>query len=160
MPPRRMLAPAQRHEVVAMASAYLRELGVDDADRRLGVALRLVERVENLPPTRREDVMLLAFEELQRLIGEAAGSAAAALGQPETAEFAGRLGLYLAGGADRQPAEAVLPLAGPVAPALTMAPQPLDTWLERVRAVGQWFLRVLTAGPGADKAAVTVRIER
>ncbi len=162
-PPRRMLPPALRQEIAAMAAAYLRELGIEDADRRLGLALRLVERVENLPPAPRDDVMLTAFDELQRLVGEAAG--ATPPGQPDTAETAGRLRLFLAGGAPPSgtagpAAEPALPLSGPVAPRLAMVPQPLETWSQRAQAMGRRLMRLLAGAPEARKTPATIPIER
>jgi hypothetical protein len=119
----------------AMAEAYLRALGVGDSAALLRFAATIIERVESRPAGPREDVLLTAFDELQRLIGaEVQGDRPVpGLDGPEAASLA-RLRFVdaLAVPAEAQP---ILPLAGPVAPRLTMEPQTLETWVQRMRAV-------------------------
>ena len=50
-PPRRVLPPQQRQEIAAMATAYLRELGVGGPDRLMSFVARLIERPPGIAAT-------------------------------------------------------------------------------------------------------------
>jgi hypothetical protein len=156
-PPRRMLSPPVRQEIAAMAAAYLRDLGVSEPDRLMRLGVRLIERVENRAPTAREDVMLTAFDEMQRLIGDEAGAAASPV-RAESAELAGRLGLWLA--SCQAAAQEPVPLGSPVAPELPdMVPQLLETWIERVQAMGRRLVRAVLGGGVEGEAPATIRVD-
>jgi hypothetical protein len=153
-PPRRVLPPSLRQEIAAMAAHYLADLGVDDEHRLMSFGARLIERVENRKAAPREDVMLTAFEEMQRLIGEQAGAA----GVPVHAEAAGRLGLWL--GAREAGTAEPLPLAHPVAPELPeMTPQPLDTWLERAQSLVRRLAGSVFGGSEPAEGPAPIRID-
>ena len=140
-----------------MATAYLRDLGVENADRVTAIAVRLIERLERRETAPREEVMLTAFAELQRLIGEETDARSHTQG--DLAEVTGRLALWLATRPAAAPEPAV-PLASPAAPERTaMAPQPLETWFERARADGRRLLTALLGAGGRQQATVTIRID-
>jgi hypothetical protein len=155
-PPRRVLPPAQRQEIAAMAAAYLRDLGVRDPDRLMRLGVRLVERVENRAPTPREEIMLTAFEEMQGLIGEEAGATAT---RADMVEVAGRLGLWLAAAPAAMPAEPV-PVGSPLAPELPeMTPQTLETWYQRVQALGRSLVRWIFGGAQTPEPTAAIRVD-